>query len=219
MVSYSESDSLQKKFSSDFIRNLYSLYKIPLIFTVIGGLLIISGILFLTKATREEDEVVFQTQPVQSAKKIMIDVEGSVQKPGVYTLLEGDRIRDALIQAGGLSQQADREWVAQNLNQAKNLTDGGKIYIPSIGETTAGKTQSSNVKTQSDGNNLLGVTTGLININSASQSELEALPGVGPVTAQKIINNRPYGSVSELKTKKILNNPLYEKLKDLLTAF
>ena len=64
---------------------------------------------------------------------------------------------------------------------------------------------------------VIGLTTGLININSASQTELEALPGVGPVTAGKIIDGRPYQTLEELKSKKAVGNALFEKIKDKLT--
>ena len=78
------------------------------------------------------------------------------------------------------------------------------------------KTQNQNLNLKSK--NILGVTEGLININTATQTELEALPGVGPVTAGKIIDGRPYQTLEELKTKKAVGNALFEKIKDKLTV-
>ena len=84
------------------------------------------------------------------------------------------------------------------------MTDGLKIYIPRDGE------EVQQVQAQAE-NNTSG--TDLININSASGTELESLAGVGVVTAQKIIDGRPYGSVEELLDKKIVGNATFEKIK------
>ena len=194
-----------------------SLFKLPLIFGCIGIFLLILAIVILTKQATTGADVVFTTTDASSGAslKIHIDVAGAVFSPGVYDLPANNRVQDALIAAGGLSATADREWIEKNLNQAAKLTDGGKIYIPSIDEVIEGKAQISNSKFQiNQGQNLLGVTTGQVNINTASQSELEGLPGVGPVTAGKIISGRPYQTIVELKHKKIVGNALFEKIKD-----
>jgi len=133
------------------------------------------------------------------AKQITIDIEGAVEKPGVYTLPANSRIQNALIAAGGLSQTADRQQVSQNLNLAAVLTDGAKLYIPAVGEQMAGSGAGS---TNASGN-VQGASLKMVNINLASESDLDALPGVGQVTAQKIIDNRPYQSVQELLDKKV----------------
>jgi len=141
--------------------------------------------------------------------EIMVDVAGAVMQPGMYSLEGGVRINDALVAAGGLSEGADRDWVSKNLNLAMKLVDGQKLYIPQENEVTK--------DTPSQGK---GVTlTGLINLNSASVSELDTLWGVGEATAKKIIAGRPYGSVEELLTKKVVKTNVYEEIKDEISVY
>lgn len=134
--------------------------------------------------------------------QITIDIAGAVNQPGVYQLPSESRIVDALEIAGGLHTDADRDWVAQNLNQAQRVTDGLKIYIPLQGES---------VSTLPVG--VLGTNTqsGLVSINQSSQAALEELVGVGPVTAKKIIDNRPYATIDELLTRKVVSSKVYEQ--------
>lgn len=170
-------------------------------------------ILFLGEGSKSE-EIVFETEGSRSAtesieKKIVVDVEGAVIKPGVYSLPKDSRVKDALVKAGGLSLQADRDWVGKSLNLAIKLQDGYKIYIPRIGETgIMGKTS------------IMGTTENeLINLNSATAKELDSLPGVGLVTAQKIIDGRRYSSIDELLSKKIVGASVFEKIKEKVTVY
>lgn len=143
--------------------------------------------------------------------QITVDVEGGVINPGVYKLSSDSRIQDALVAAGGISAAADRDWVAKNLNLALKLKDGMKVYIPGRGGSTMGVSNGSNV-------GAVGIGA-QININSASVSELDGLPGVGPVTAQKIIDNRPYGAIEELLEKKIVSASVFEKIKEKISTY
>ncbi len=215
-----EGESIIKTiFNIEKLEKLLSIYKIPLVLAAIGLVFFLTGIIYIFKTQTTSHEVIFSSESSASARitksKIHIDIEGAVIAPGVYSMEEGSIVADALVASGGLAQDADREWIGKNLNRAAKLIDGGKIFIPSLSQISDGKAQSSNSKDQN--NNLLGVTTGKININTASQAELEGLPGVGPVTALKIINGRSYQTIDELKTKKIVGNALFEKIKDLLS--
>ena len=139
---------------------------------------------------------------------ILVDVGGAVIKPGIYELGPEARVNDALILAGGLTKDADRDWISQNVNLAAKLTDGAKIYLPFLGETvkdspSQGKGESFSEK---------------ININTASLSELDALWGIGSVTGQKIIDNRPYAKIEELLEKKIVKTNVYDAIKDKITV-
>ncbi|OGG22208.1 hypothetical protein A3D03_04625 [Candidatus Gottesmanbacteria bacterium RIFCSPHIGHO2_02_FULL_40_13] len=212
MAEYLESDNLPGNSFADIPR-VISLYKIPLILTAVGIILFIAVIVLQIKANSNTPDVVFETATGSTRLKIAFDIEGAVEKPGLYQLDEGTRVDDILILAGGFSANADREWAEKSLNRAAKLIDGGKIYIPSVDEISSGKVLS-NLRNPS---NLLGITTGNININTASQSELESLPGVGPATALKIISGRPYMSLDELKSKKIAGNALYEKIKEMIS--
>ena len=153
-----------------------------------------------------------------TVSKISVDVEGKVQKPGVYTLPEGSRIQDALIAAGGLSSTADRVYVSKHLNQAQKVIDGGKIYIPAIGETQAANIPAEAHDTMSNSSASTTDTSGMININSASGAQLDTLPKIGPVTAKKIIGGRPYQDINELVSKKVLGQKTFEGIKEKIVA-
>jgi competence protein ComEA len=124
-----------------------------------------------------------------SSLPIIVDVAGWVRSPGVYEFVSGDRVIDAVNRAGGARKGAD----LTSLNLAAPLTDGTQIVIPKPGATVPGGAGST--ETSSGG-------TALININTASEIELEDLPGVGPVTAAAIIDyrtqNGPFAAVDDL---------------------
>lgn len=150
-------------------------------------------------------------QPTRSDLLVTVDVAGAVEKPGVYKLPNGSRIGDTLVMAGGLSANADREWVAKNLNLAEQVKDGGKIYIPSVNIARETPLQ----------NNGKGVTLGIatININTASLGELDSLTGIGEVRAKQIMDNRPYGNKEELLSKAKIPQSVYDKIKDLISIY
>lgn len=139
-----------------------------------------------------------------SALKIKVDIEGQVLRPGVYSLNNDARVQDALIAAGGLSSSANRNAI----NLAAKIVDGQKIYVPAVGETANASNLGGLVQSNSNG---------LISINLGSQSELESLPAIGPVTAQKIINGRPYGALEELVSKNAMGQKTFEKIKDFIS--
>lgn len=200
-------------------------YKIPLLLLCGGVVFIVIGLILVVKTYTNTPPVEFQQKSASESAQIItirVDIQGAVIHPGVYEFSSGSRVSDALEKVGGLTKQADETWISKNLNRAAKLIDGGKIYIPKIGEE--GMSNTSNVSYNSNANtssgksgNLLGVTIGLININSASLAELDTLSGVGAVTAQKIIDGRPYGSVDDLRNKKVVGAALFEKIKDKLT--
>lgn len=190
-----------------------SFYKVPLIFTLLAFFLL--GVAaFFWQSSNPSDEISF-SQEASGSGKIKADIEGAVLKPGVYELESGSRIGDLLIMAGGLTVEADREWVSKTLNLAAKLTDGGKVYIPSVGEVGSVKVESGK------GSGTVGgaITSLLISINSASLSELDKLPGVGPVTAQKIIDGRPYQTIEELVSRKIVGQSVFEKIKEQISPY
>jgi len=141
-------------------------------------------------------------------RKITVEVAGEIQKPGVYELVFGSRTNDLLITGGGLSANADRDWVEKNINLAQKLADGVKIYIPSIKEISSGSSSSSDPSFPSK-----------ININIASEKELDSLWGVGEVTIKKIIEGRPYQKPEDLLNKKIIKSNVWEKIKDTVTVY
>ena len=121
---------------------------------------------------------------------IIVDVAGWVRRPGVYEFASGDRVIDAVDRAGGPRKGGD----LTALNLAAPLTDGTQIMVPRPGVGIPGVTGSAGSGTSAG--------TALININTASETELETLSGVGPVTAAAIIDyrtqNGPFAAVDDL---------------------
>lgn len=203
-------------FNLEKISTIFSPYKFPLILGGVGIFLFILAISFVVKSQTENQDVQFSTESSGSANMTLkIDIQGAVMAPGVYNLKEGSRMVDALSAAGGLAGDADREYLAKYLNRAAKLTDGQKIYILSVTDATSGKT---GVNLNNSGQ-LSDLTQKKLNLNTASSSELEALPGVGPATAGKIISGRPYQTIDDLKNKKVVGNAVFEKIKDLISVF
>ena len=136
--------------------------------------------------------------------------------PGVYELPKDARMKDLIVKSGGLAASADRNWFAKNMNLASKLTDGSKIYILAVGE----KVDSASINASVMG---LGTSqtsqNGLININTGSSTELDTLPGVGPVTSSKIIQNRPYQEVADLLSKKVVSNKVFSQIKDKVSVY
>lgn len=157
------------------------------------------------------------TEPV--AQNITVDVQGQVNQPGVYTLPPNSRIKNAIDAAGGLAEGADQEYISRMVNLAQKISDGTKIYIPVEGEMESESTVFG-VTTAADQvvEDVSAASTGLLNINNASLEALETLPRIGPVTAQKIIDGRPYGIIEELVSKKILGQKTFDGLKDRIVA-
>lgn len=159
-----------------------------------------------------------------STGKIYIDFSGAVEKPDVYEVSSGARLKDVLILGNGLSAEADRQFFARNFNLARILKDQEKIYIPSVREVQQGLFREnvflvSQIQPRADQQTMsTDLAKSKININTASAEELDTLPGIGPVTSQKIISNRPYSSIEELLTKKAVNKSVYEKIKNLVAV-
>jgi len=120
------------------------------------------------------------------ARPLFVDVVGAVRRPGLYRLKDGSRVADAVIRAGGPTPKAQIEL----LNLAARIADGEQIVVPRRGVGGALAAPGG------------GVAAGPVHLNSATIEQLDALPGVGPVTAQKILDYRQqhgaFGSVDEL---------------------
>ncbi len=204
---------LQKLLSWDFwqkAKPLLSSYRIPIILGALGLVFLCAGLFVgAWQQPKQPIEISSQTdnETAKSSVKIVVDIAGAVAHPNVYYLDASSRVIDALVASGGLSGEADREWITKNLNLSAKLTDGTKLYIPKTGESGF----------QNSGGVVNGAkTTGQIGLNSASISELDTLPGIGPVTAQKIVDGRPYQSIEELRTKKVVTSSVFEKIKDMV---
>lgn len=159
--------------------------------------------------------------PSPTAQPLRVDVTGAVHSPGVYTLPPGSIVSDAIAAAGGATADAALDQV----NKAVALQDGMQIRIPSIQSSGALLLANPVVLATAPGPAVPAATPGAlatpamaININTASPEELEALPGVGPVMAQRIIEDRPYGKIEDLLRVKGIGPATFEKLKGLITV-
>ena len=202
------------------ISKIFTTYKLPIILGSVSLLCILISIVLLVKSVQTSTPIVFHEEETASisGQMLSVDVAGAVNVPGVYQLALGSRVEDGITVAGGLSNDADIEFIEQSLNRAAIVKDGAKIYVPKKGKVKGQDSATSyniNPLLQRPGSSQNGSV--LISVNRSSQSELEALPGIGPVTAQKIISNRPYMSLDELVSKKAMGTALYGKLKDTLS--
>ncbi|MBI2338379.1 helix-hairpin-helix domain-containing protein [Candidatus Daviesbacteria bacterium] len=197
-------------------------FKLPIGLSLVGIVLIIGGIFAsgLNKGQAGPSASSRQVFPkeslVETQKTISVDVSGAVIKPGVYKLNDGSRVEDAIKEAGGFAASVNTEFVSKYLNMAQKVSDGSKIYVPAAGENTVSSQNGA----------VAGITAGggvsvqaKVNINTATQAELEALPGIGPVTASKIISDRPYQGIEDLLNKKIINKSVFEKIRDQLVLY
>lgn len=193
-------------------------YRNGIIVFLFGLILILLG-LFIYKNYYEQDKIeIVDTASAgvtENISKIIVEVAGAVEQPGVYELPLGSRVENALIMAGGISAEADREFLETKINRASKLTDGQKIYIKKQSEVLSANF-SSQYQTISTTN--FDYSEGKTNINSASLGELDKLPGIGPVYGQKIIDNRMYTNIEELQTRGILPKNVFEKIKDKIVA-
>lgn len=195
-------------------------YKFQIFFILLGTFLVGLGLFYVKKEKSVgNNSIQVLDNATEGQNDIVVEIAGQVETPGVYKLQNGSRIEDLLILSGGISANADRTWLEKSLNRASKLVDGQKIYIPSVDEQTnvLSANNSGGYQTTSSISDDQG--SGLININTASQKELESLTGIGPVYAQNIIEHRPYSSVEELTSKGALGDSTYEKIKDKVSVY
>lgn len=156
---------------------------------------------------------------------IVVHITGAVNKEGIVELKVNSRVVDAIDKAEGLRQDAD----TKKINLASILEDGTKLYIPSVNDTEETIKENNVENTESIINNYNESTLDKpnnskeqkVNINIATQTELEQLPGIGPSTALKIIQHRNengrFKSIDEIKDVSGIGSSKYDKIKELIT--
>lgn len=141
---------------------------------------------------------------------LVVDVAGAVAFPSVVELPAGARVRDAIEAAGGLAPDAD----PSALNRAAPLSDGQQVYVPRQGEAAPGSGGTAQAGSSGSGSGAPAV--GPVNINTAGADELDALPGIGPATAQAIIEDReangPFATVEDLMRVSGIGEKKFAKL-------
>lgn len=167
---------------------------------------------FLTPKDNQMDEslVITPVETVQLEEYVYVDVKGSVVQPGVYKLKTGSRLFQVIEYAGGFLDEAN----TVNVNLSLLLTDQMVVYIPSVYD----------VEMDDSTNDVIGenVTSTLVNINTADQSTLETLPGIGPATAFSIIEyrltNGNFDSIEDIMNVSGIGTQTYENIKVLITV-
>jgi competence protein ComEA len=140
------------------------------------------------------------------APKLVVHVVGAVRRPGLYRLADGSRVADAVAKAGGATRKADVSLV----NLAAPVADGTQIVVPARITSTDGASSESGGQTQG----------GPVHLNIATAEDLDGLPGVGPVTAQKIVDyrqeNGAFSSVDDLDAIPGIGPKRLEQLRELV---
>ncbi len=151
----------------------------------------------------------FETIVEEEGRAILVDVAGAVNKPGVYQLPAGSRVNDLVVACEGFSFWASRDFLEKNLNRARFLADGEKIFIP-----------YQDQEGQSGSSRLVDGVNDVVNINLANHQELMSLSGIGEKYAQAIIDYRredgPFVSIEQIKEVKGIGDKVFEDIKNRL---
>jgi len=216
------------------LKSILNKYRTQIGIFLVTVVLVGGGVLALTTGRSKPPEIkkvesvleaTASTTTTPLIQKIKIDVAGAVANPGVYELSEDDRVEEALGAAGGLAEGADLEWVAKNLNLAAKLSDGDKLYIPKVEETSTSAPVPPSTGIVSGTGTTGGESSNCsrININTASVGTLDdCLPGIGPAYAQRIIEYREshggFKSIEEIQEVRGIGPKTFEKFKDQITV-
>jgi competence protein ComEA len=179
---------------------------------LLAALLVVAGRHVLRAGAPEPPRsapIVAERPHAQEAPKLVVHVVGAVRRPGLYRLREGSRIADALSRAGGATRKADLALV----NLAAPVSDGVQVVVPRRLPTAAGAASTSSGSAP-------GAPQGPVHLNTATLEQLDALPGIGPVTAQKILDYRQqnggFASVDELDAVPGIGPARMEQLRELV---
>lgn len=156
------------------------------------------------------ENTVEETEEVKK-EIIKVYVTGEVNSPGVVELEEGARIQDAIEAVGGIKPEAN----IQDVNLAYEVSDGEKIYIPNLMDSTGEVQAESGTSTGSN-----SMSNGKVNINKATTAELTSVPGIGESTAEKIVayrdENGKFKNVEDIKNVSGIGASKYEKIKEYI---
>ncbi len=182
---------------------------------VMAGFALAGLLIFVSRAPAGKTIVL---QPAPTEAPIAVHVIGAVPRPGLYEFSDGARVQDAIDAAGGLLASANPNW----LNLAALLEDGQQLDVP-YGDGQALQPSANSFDLPSDTSDSADTSDSeLININTASLEELDSLPGIGPTTAQKIIDyreeNGPFTVIEDIENVSGIGPATFENIKDLITV-
>lgn len=207
-------------------------YKLALVIALIG--IVIAGFMMLQREQKQENNIQqLMEQPSYSSSSITekskqrsesdqgdknegmvtVDVKGAVKKPGVYRLKSSSRVHDALLKAGGMTDEAD----LKSINQAQKLVDEAVVYVAKVGENVVDVTTNTSASTATS-----QAKAGLVNLNTATEADFQTISGIGQKRAQDIIAyreaNGKFKSVDDLKNVTGIGAKTLEKLKEYVTV-
>ncbi len=176
--------------------------------------LVLAGTVYVLRRPEPSDVTIITPtpRPTQTLALVVVDLRGAIAKPGVYTVSPGSRVQDVLELAGGVLANAE----TRGLNLARRLVDGEQIYVPVQGEATRP------VSTDAPARGRTSSPSAKVNINTASLEQLDALPGIGPALAQRIVDyrtqNAPFEKPEDLKKVRGIGDVLFSQVQDLITV-
>lgn len=198
------------------------------IVVIVAGLIIAIVIgMYIFSQMREnniEEEINFTSEEfienkvIEEEAEIIVHITGAVEKEGIVSLKEGDRIADAIKEAGGIKDNAD----LSTINLAYILEDGQKIYIPTKEEMEEIKSNNELKNEESIQNGIVSgkEESSKVNINNADINELNTLPGIGSKTAEKIVEYRKeqgrFKGIEDIKNVKGIGEAKYNKIKEMI---
>jgi competence protein ComEA len=160
---------------------------------IVAGLVLATSSFFILRTSSPSEAIAPPPLTLDvAAVDITIDVQGAVNRPGVYKLTIGSRVVDAIKAAGGVTKAGD----PSDLNQARIIADGEQIYVyAKSSSSSSNSTSKSTVKVKPK-------SPGVVLVNRASAKEFEALDGIGPVLASRIVSyrkaNGPFATIEDL---------------------
>lgn len=207
-------------------------YKLALVIALIG--VVIAGFMMLQREQKQENNIqqlmeqtsYSSSSTTEKSKQrsesdqgdknegmVTVDVKGAVKKPGVYQLKSSSRVHDALLKAGGMTDEAD----LKSINQAQKLVDEAVVYVAKVGENVVDVTTNTSASTSTS-----QAKAGLVNLNTATEADFQTISGIGQKRAQDIIAyreaNGKFKSVDDLKNVTGIGAKTLEKLKEYVTV-
>lgn len=169
---------------------------------------------FSLVSTADSTVSIEQASSTEELQEIAVDVEGAVKRPGLYRFSEGDRYADAIEAAGGFTKKASRA----SLNLAQKLEDGMQIVVPTKREVKAAAGSDTAQSNAAQGGAAENGVESKVNLNTATSEELQALSGIGPAMAQRIIDYREqnggFKQIEDLQNVSGIGEARFAQLKD-----